>query len=147
MLPQYQRLDQKPLKPLFIIPFGNFAVATVSLPLFSFVFCVIWSILFFFERSTSTHCHVYNFLPSISAAIGNYQPQRLIWQSAIVLHEVPRFVVAFIYFEYYNRVIRRNRRRIAYLAILLNVVECLALLALSIWTSVDNYGLYFVMIC
>lgn len=40
------------------VPFGKLAWITVSLPLLSFIFCVIWSILFHFERATYTHCEV-----------------------------------------------------------------------------------------
>lgn len=146
MIPQYQRLvdnsDDRSSAPtkVYSIKFGKFAVYVVLLPLLSFVFCVIWSVIFYFERATSTHCHVFNFLPSISAAIGNYQPQRIVWQSAIVLHEIPRYIVAFMYYEYYNKVIRKNRRNIANLAMAINAIEVGALLALTVWTSVDNYG-------
>lgn len=70
MLPAYQKLrdenglDQR--EPLFTISFSRFSLITVSLPLFSFIFCVAYSLIFFFEQSTSTHCHVWNYLPSIS---------------------------------------------------------------------------------
>lgn len=40
------------------IPFGKLAWITVSLPFFSFIFCVIWSVLFNFEKATFTHCKV-----------------------------------------------------------------------------------------
>lgn len=145
MIPQYQRLSgnvDRPLIKVYSVKFSIFSVAVVLLPLASFIFCVLWSILFYFERSTATHCHVFNFLPSISAAIGNYQPQRIVWQSAIVLHEIPRFIIAFMYYDYYNSVIRKNRRNIAYLAMLLNAVELCALLTLSLWTSIDNYEIH-----
>lgn len=137
MLPQYERLDTK---PLIRVSFGKFALIVGSLPFFSFIFCVIWSMLYFYERSTATHCGVANFLPSISAAIGNYQPQRFIWQAAILLQSLPRLSVAYQYMKYYNVIIRVNRRPIAYTACLFNVVENVALVGLSLWTSSDNYG-------
>lgn len=72
MLPAYQKLkDENGLAekgPLFIISFGRFSLITVTLPLFSFIFCVAYSLIFFFEQSTSTHCHVWNYLPSISVS-------------------------------------------------------------------------------
>jgi len=40
---------------LGIIPLG---IATVSLPFFGFVTCVILSLLYNFESSTATHCRV-----------------------------------------------------------------------------------------
>lgn len=137
MLPEYERIDTK---PLLKVPFGKFALTVVSLPLFSFVFCVVWSLLHFFNRSTATHCGVPNFLPSISAAIGNYQPQRFVWQTAILLQAIPRLMVTYQYAKHYSEIIRVNRRPIAYTACLFNVVENLALVGLSMWTSTDDYG-------
>lgn len=138
MLPQYQQLGAR--SHYFRISFGKFAFATVALPLFAFIFCILWSLLFFFDESTGTHCSVKNWLPSISAAIGNYQPQRFVWQISILLHILPRLLISYQYFRYYNEVIRINRRPIAYTACLFNVVENFALLGLSLWTSLRDYG-------
>lgn len=139
MLPLYERLNS-PKRIQF--SFGRFAVYVVCLPLLSFIFCVVWSLLFFFERSTFTHCDVPNYLPSISAAIGNYQPQRFVWQLAICLHLLPRLGVAKMYLEYYNESIRMGYMPLAHLACLLNVVENFALLGLSLWTSSDSYDMH-----
>lgn len=122
------------------IPFGKFAVSIVSLPFFSFIFCVLWSVLYFYDRSTATHCNVPNYLPSISAAIGNYQPQRFIWQCAILLQALPRFLVAQQYLRHNSNRIRRSRRAFAYLAFILNIIENISLVGLSLWNSSDFYG-------
>lgn len=142
MLPrQYE--SSTSLKNYFLqIPFGKFAVATVSLPFLSFIFCVVWSVLYFYDRSTATHCGVANYLPSISAAIGNYQPQRFIWQCAIILQALPRLLVAQQYLRHNSNRIRRSRRAFAYLAFLLNIIENIALVGLSLWNSSDFYGLF-----
>lgn len=73
MLPEYEKLidengfaDRR--SPLFQISFPKFSTITVALPLFSFIFCVAYSLIFFFQASTSTHCHVWNYLPSISVS-------------------------------------------------------------------------------
>ncbi|XP_055919813.1 post-GPI attachment to proteins factor 2-like [Eupeodes corollae] len=137
MLPSYERVGGP--KPKIQIAFGRFAIYTVCLPLLSFIFCVIWSVLFFFERSTFTHCDVPNYLPSISAAIGSYQPQRFVWQLAICIHLLPRLGVAKMYVEYYHEIIRFKFMPLAHFACLLNVIENLALLGLSMWTSSDSY--------
>lgn len=138
MLPQYERLNKT--NPIFRISFGSFSLTTVSLPFLSFIFCVIWCLLFFFERSTDTHCKVPNFLPSISAAIGNYEPQRSIWQWAILLHAVPRIFIAVEYLKYHKSVIRKKRHVFVYLTYFLNILENFALVGLTLWTSVDNYS-------
>ncbi|GAB0096333.1 Post-GPI attachment to proteins factor 2 [Sergentomyia squamirostris] len=140
MLPEYQSLDRE--TPWLRIPFGKFAFRVVSLPFFSFLFCVAWSVIFYFDRATATHCHVYNFLPSISSAIGSYQPQRFIWQTAICLHAVPRFMVAYMYWIYYRSNVRKKWHFLVNTATLLNVIENAALLGLSLFTSVDNYEVH-----
>lgn len=139
-LPTYQRLDAP--KPIFRLPFGKIAVAVVSLPLGAFTFCVLWSVIFDFERSTFTHCDVRNYLPSISAAIGSYNPPKLVWRLAICLHLPPRLAMCKMYLEYYKDAIRMNRRTFAYIACGLNVIENFALLSLSLWTSADDYDLH-----
>ena len=73
MLPEYQRLKQEEDETggkfnkygQFRVGIGRFAMYTVSLPLFAFIFCVAYSLIFYFEQTTSTHCHTWNYLPSI----------------------------------------------------------------------------------
>lgn len=143
----YERLDTRQLPnaghQASVVRFGRFALAIVSLPLFSFLFCVIWSLLYFFERSTSTHCAVDNYLPSISAAIGNYQPQRFIWQTSILLQFLPRLLIAKYYLNYYLDSVRKMNHCMIYTVFALNVIENFALVGLSLWTSSDNYGMLY----
>jgi post-GPI attachment to proteins factor 2 len=140
MIPQfYERLGTT---AKLVIPMGKFTCSVVALPLGAFIFSVIWSLLFFFERSTATHCHVDNYLPSVSATIGNYQPQRFVWQLCIVVQFLPRLAVAYLYNQYNEEMIRKNRRFFSKIAYLFNVVENFALLGLSLWTSVDDYSEY-----
>lgn len=134
----YDRLESK----INGIPFGLFALTIVSLPFCSFLFCIVWSILYFFDRATSTHCEVANYLPSISAAIGNYQPQCFIWQISILLQFLPRLLIAKYYLNYFQDTVLKSSLSMTYVVCLFNIVENFALVGLSMWTSSDNYGNY-----
>ncbi|XP_068141534.1 post-GPI attachment to proteins factor 2 [Drosophila tropicalis] len=142
MLPTFERLNEPKKRIFFRLPFSKLALAALSLPLGAFCFCVAWSLMFDFVRSTFTHCDVSNYLPSVSAAIGNYEPQKTIWRLAIFLHLPLRLAVAKMYLEYYREHIKRNRRLFGILACTLNVIEDFALFCLSLWTSADNYEIH-----
>ncbi|CAG9819889.1 unnamed protein product [Phaedon cochleariae] len=124
------------------IPFEKFVLIIVCFPLFAFIFCVTYSVLFNFESATYTHCDVYNMLPSISAAIGNFSPQKQIWQVAIAIHAIPRFYVAFEYWNYHYSVLRSQDLWIARLAFPLNILENVALIVLSFFTSSKSYAVH-----
>ncbi|CAO1366781.1 unnamed protein product [Diamesa tonsa] len=150
MIPAYQRLAEKEENEsgnslrnrLYTVSFSKFSTLTVTLPLASFLFCVGYSMYFFNEQSTSTHCHVKNYLPSISAAIGSFQPQAIIWQLSIILHFPARLTITWMYLQSYQKNIRKNRKSIAYLACIINVIENFTLLGLSLYTSIDSYEIH-----
>ncbi|XP_052756010.1 post-GPI attachment to proteins factor 2 isoform X2 [Galleria mellonella] len=112
---------------------------TVSLPLVAFVTCVLMTMYKDFEKANNTHCKVPNIFPSISASIGNYEPQNIIWKTAIYIHAPIRFFIIYLRWNYYKSVVRENCIFVVKLAILLNVIENFALLGLTHWTSSANY--------
>lgn len=147
MLPQYERLvdpgsgGQEPSgRSAIRVRFGKLAVITVMFPVVGFLFCVVWSLLYNFEQANATHCMVYNFLPSLSAAIGNYQPQRFVWQFSVLIHALPRYAIAFLYKNFHIGLLRKRRKELAYFACILNITELSSLVGLTMWTSVSNYG-------
>ena len=163
---EYLPLPHKSKGFVLKVPFGKLAWVTVSLPLLSFIFCVIWSILFHFERATYTHCevsilffivvifcvrsselwciyHCYqvaNFLPSISSAIGGFSPQRHVWRIAIAIHAGPRLLVARMYYRYYQGILYQWIHFMAAIACWLNVIENVALIGLTFISSAENHG-------
>ena len=85
-----------------------------------------------------------NYLPSISAAIGDHAPQKYIWRIAIALHALPRMRLALIYYQYYKKnpiVVRSfwltwwNRINSS-----LHIVENFALLVITYVSSTENFG-------
>ena len=123
------------------VRFRHLAVGTVSLPLFGFFFCVSWSLLYNFSSATSTHCHVSNYLPSLSAAIGSFTVQRRVWRAAIGLHAVPRFMVGWFYYNFWREtlILTPSARVLLLTAHVLYISENLGLLGLSFVASVENF--------
>merc|ERR1712117_750521 len=87
---------------IFVIKFRSVLLTTVSLMVFSFVFCILWT-LKYNQNSTYTHCEVDNFAPSISAAIGSFIPQKYVWQTCIAIHTAPRFLFVSCYNALYHQ--------------------------------------------
>lgn len=88
-----------------------------------------------------------NYLPSISAAIGGYIPQRNVWRICIALHAFPRFLVALAYFRFHMRFLVEKWRKLystlAGLCTILHMVENFALVVLTYISSLDDQGIRF----
>ena len=129
------------------ITFKTIATATVSLPSFGFGFCVLWSFFLDYESSTKTHCEVENFAPSISAAIGSFLPQKYVWQVAIALHILPRFLFLWMYKQFYksripNKIITPKIRALIVVTLIFNFLELVSLLGLTLVSSEENFDIH-----
>ncbi|XP_011551588.3 post-GPI attachment to proteins factor 2 [Plutella xylostella] len=121
------------------IPVSKLCLFTVSLPLFAFITCVLMTMYKDFESANKTHCNVPNIFPSISASIGNYEPQSSIWRTAIYIHAPLRFFIIYLRWNHYRNVIYNDYAGVVNFAVLLNFIENLALVGLTHWTSSLNY--------
>lgn len=132
--------DDYELTSVARVPYRRIGLSVLALPLSAFVFCVVYSILFNFEHSTSTHCGAYNVLPSISASIGSYSPQKEVWKLAIILHAIPRLLM--VYFDfYYNREVLFEITKIpSIIDTLLHIIENVALVSLTLYDSSNYYS-------
>lgn len=88
---EMEKVDSVVSTPI-LIAFRFLTLTTIS----AFFSCIIISIKNNWIQSTETHCHVPNYLPSISAAIGGYSPQKYIWRIAIAAQSSPRILFAYI---------------------------------------------------
>lgn len=81
---------------LLIIPFKIAVLLISSLPGIALFLCFIFSILLHWNETTQTHCNVSNWLPSVSAIVASYTPERYIWRLSLSLHATPRIIIAFV---------------------------------------------------
>ncbi|XP_022070695.1 post-GPI attachment to proteins factor 2 [Acanthochromis polyacanthus] len=137
----YSSLDRD--RPLIRLPFTDFAVVTVLLPLVGFIGCLFISLMYHFEDSTYTHCQVSNYLPSISAAI-SLIPERYIWRCCIGLHSAPRYLVTAAYFSFYRRRFAKRLPELLLsgLALLCSLAENTGLLLLTYVASTETYSVH-----
>uniref|UniRef100_A0A182W4J5 CWH43-like N-terminal domain-containing protein n=1 Tax=Anopheles minimus TaxID=112268 RepID=A0A182W4J5_9DIPT len=87
-----------------IIGFRDICVFTLVLPLGTLFVCFVSAYVFQPEEIHETHCRVYNIIPSISAITG-VSPQRYLWRVSIALHIGPRFIIAFVYRNWYRAMV------------------------------------------
>lgn len=88
---------------LLFIPFRIFVYVVAGLPLCSLILCISLALMLHFDEANRTHCNVPNWLPSVSAIVASFSPEKYIWRIFIGLHSAPRFLVAFAFrYIYYN---------------------------------------------
>ncbi|GAU98608.1 hypothetical protein RvY_09732 [Ramazzottius varieornatus] len=122
---------------------------TLALPLFSLIICVFLAVYYDFERAVATHCGVANYLPSLSASIGGFTPQRYIWRTGVAFHSAPRLFVSIMYLNFYQSFPSINYNPILRHAVMancvINVLEISALVLLTYVSSSENYGVHEMM--
>ncbi|KAJ3589911.1 hypothetical protein NHX12_010752 [Muraenolepis orangiensis] len=130
-------------QPLVRLPFPHFVVGTVLLALTGLLASLAISLLYHFEDSTYTHCHVPNYLPSISASI-SLVPERYIWRCCIGLHSAPRYLMTAAYFSFYRGRFARRRPELLLsgLVLLCSLAENIGLLLLTNVASTETYTIH-----
>lgn len=119
-------MDQKSV----VFNLSKLSILTAAMPLMAFMICIILSLVFNFNESTSTHCKVSNYLPSISSSIGNFSPQKYVWKISIALHSSPRYFISYLHYIFWHE----NQ-----LAFIFNLIEISSLIGLSFISSVENF--------
>uniref|UniRef100_A0A182PNR6 CWH43-like N-terminal domain-containing protein n=1 Tax=Anopheles epiroticus TaxID=199890 RepID=A0A182PNR6_9DIPT len=92
---------------------------------------------------------VYNIIPSISAITG-VSPQRYLWRVSIALHIGPRFIIAFVYRNWYRAMVTglsdparvTKACRMINIVYWLNLVEISALCGVTYISNKENYPLH-----
>ena len=88
--------------------------------------------------TTRTHCAVANFWPSVSAAVGNNQPEIFVWRLAVALHNV--FVMADPLL-FLARIPQSSRVSVVLTRVwaLSKSMSCMGLFVLTFLSSTENY--------
>ena len=112
----------------------------MAFPLLGLAVCLLIAGVFHHADTTKTHCGVYNFWPSISAAIGNNNPERFIWRLAVGLHN------AFTVFDallVYDRLVRLSGRVVlSRLCAFCKAMSSLSLFVLTFVASGEVYSVH-----
>ena len=86
-----------------------------------------------------------NYLPSVSAAIGAFTPQKYVWRICIALHASPRFMIAVAYYNYHTNIhLGKNNelyKTVAAFNSLCHIVEVASLVGLTFVSSTENHGM------
>lgn len=82
---------------LLRIPFRYLIYVVAGLPFSALTLCVLLSLVLHWDEATRTHCGVANWLPSVSAAVASYAPERYIWRLFIGVHGSPRIGLSFAF--------------------------------------------------
>lgn len=125
------------------IPFRHAIRLTLALPFGAFIFAVFWAIFTDYERSVNVVCtkdgtKIRNYLPSLSAATGDFPVSQTLWTLCIVIHSPPRFLYGSMYLKYFQTITHPSYHSWAYIAWILSVLEVLGLAGLSVITSKQN---------
>lgn len=92
-------------------------------------------------NTTSTHCGVFNFWPSVSSAIGNNNPERFLWRLAVALHNVMVMFDSFLFLPRFPQA-PRSAVVLARFWALCKGLSCAGLYLLTFLSSTENFLLH-----
>lgn len=134
-----------PTPPLLHIPYFYIMVVTASMPIVALLLSVTLGVYLHFDETTSTHCKVPNFVPSISSVVGGVTPERYIWRICIAIFSFPRLFDSLLCFNLLSRGIGENdhfRYWGNYLLFVLHFVHYFSLFGLSFVSSTENFTVH-----
>ena len=111
-----------------------------AIPTIGMVLCLFIAGVWHHEDTNYSHCGVFNFWPSISAAVGNNNPERFIWRLAVGLHNVVSFADSYVLYD--RLYLLSGRAVLSRLAGMCKMLSALALFVLSFVTSTEIYSIH-----
>nr|AAW25600.1 SJCHGC03563 protein [Schistosoma japonicum] len=126
---------------IFTLTFRHICLATSSLPLIALLICVL--LCLFTNSCIKTHCTDTNILPSLSAAVGDDQPQKTIWTLSVLISSAWRLLILPNHYinllNLFSSFTRQGRLYLCNSLCLSNFIEIVSLNMLSIVSSSDDY--------
>ncbi|PAA57265.1 hypothetical protein BOX15_Mlig013600g1 [Macrostomum lignano] len=116
---------------------------SVVLPASALAICVTYSVAYHSDHSLATHCQTANYLPSISAAVGETSPEKQIWSLFLTVSCALRLILAMAYYQEIRGRLRRDQDCCltgGHFAV--NCLELAALFGLSVVSSSDNFPIH-----
>jgi hypothetical protein len=115
----------------------GYTVLTV-VPCVGLLMSLVLAAVLHHDNVTSTHCRVPNFWPSVSAAIGNNEPERFVWKLTVGLHNV---LVLLDSGMAYDRLVQSPLVSVflARLMAVCKALSCCGLFVLTFVSSTDNF--------
>uniref|UniRef100_A0A183BT10 Ribosomal_L16 domain-containing protein n=1 Tax=Globodera pallida TaxID=36090 RepID=A0A183BT10_GLOPA len=138
---------------LLSVQFKYLVFFIAGCPLVAFLLCLLLSIILHYEQAVWTHCEVTNWLPSLSAAVSSFAPERYIWRLFIGFHGTPRLVLAFAFKNFlitsslWPSPFRSWYRWASQFSCALNLCEILSLVLLSSISSTEDHFLHALSFC
>jgi hypothetical protein len=117
---------------------GWLTFVTTSSPLISLWICLVVSVAYNYQQVLSTSCQSANFMPSISACIGDFYPQFAFWRMNVMFYVWQRILAAFVSYHHYHQVTRGSMPLINRLRLIAAIVENVGLVVLSAISSRDR---------
>jgi len=102
-----------------------------------FIICFIIAGVFHWNKVIRNHCRVWEFLPSVSAVIGDHNPEMNVWRMAIALASGPRFVCSILNYKLLLEALSSSRKSKTLIKTAL-LVDWLRIAAAGGWTYISS---------
>jgi hypothetical protein len=120
------------------VTWGWLTFVTTSSPLISLWICLVLSIAYNYNQVLRSSCPQRNFMPSISACIGDHYPQFVFWRLNVMFYVWQRFLAAFVSYHPYHQATKGSIPLTNRFRLVAAIAENVGLMILSAVSSKDH---------
>eukprot|EP00755_Sulcionema_specki_P027726 Sspe_Gene.17043::Locus_6039_Transcript_1_1_Confidence_1.000_Length_679::g.17043::m.17043 len=99
------------------------------------VVCLFLAVRLHYDSVVRTHCHNWEFWPSVSSCTGDHMPERAVWRIAIALGGGPRFITSFLQRQQFARLLPGGASWDVGISFVFDIVR---IVAAGMWTYVSS---------